>query len=248
LADQPPQGTPPEQDKLLQLQVAAGDLLVRGGKYVAWVVGAGLLVTLVYGLVTSWQSHRRRAEFDAVSQVDFLMPRPDPVAAYGLAPRDDLADPARVADLEEGARRYQAAAEAGHGAAAALAWLRVADTYDRLGRPEARLDALAKGAAADPGGLGGFSLDSAYAQGLADSGKLDEAVAHMRAAAGRHRGFFAEQCLVSLAKLQVQAGQSEEARATLAEVRSRFPSSPRKDALAELDAQLGAVGQAGGGG
>lgn len=242
MADNDPQGTPQEQDKLLQLQVAAGDFLVRAGKYVAWVVGAGLLVLLVYGLFSTWQRHRRVSEFDAISQVDFLMPRAAPMAAYGLAPRDDLSDAARVADLEEGARRYAAAAADAHGAAAALGWLRTADTYDRLGRAEDRTEALRKGAAARVGGIGGYSLDNAYARALADQGKLDEAAAHLRDAAGRHTGFLAEQCLVALANIQAQSGKAEDARATIAELRSRFPTSPRKDAVAEIEAQLGAGG------
>ena len=238
-ADEAP---PPEQDTLFRLQMAASDFILGNAKYVSYIVGLVLLAALVYGGVTSWLASREAEEFAAVSRIDHKMPKVEELARFGLAPMDDKADTARMANVEEGARRYTAAGDASHGAAAVYAYLRAAESWERVDKPDERMAVLAKASKVGAEDLPGYTADAAYAAALVDAGKTDEALQLYREMATRHEAFFAERSLILLAGAQIVAGRQADAKTVIAEFRERFPASPRAAEVAALEQRAGSEG------
>ncbi len=236
------EAAPVEQDSLFRLQMAVSDFVLGNAKYFSYIVGAVLLSSLVYGVVTSWLSSREAEEYAAVARIDFKMPKVEQLALFGLAPMDDKTDTARMANVEEGAKRYTAAGDESHGAAAAYAYLKAADAWERVGKPDERLAVLEKASKLGAKDLPGFSADAAYAAALVDAGRTDDALALYRAMAGRHEGFFAERSLLLLAEAQIAAGKKDDAKLVLAELRQRFPQSPRENEIVFLEKKLGSGG------
>lgn len=236
MAEDPKQSaSPPEQqdtDVLFKLQVEITEFFLKNAKYGVYVAVAALLGAAGWGGYSSWRESRIEKQFESIAAVDFLMPQPDPMSEYGLAPRDDKSDAARMANLEEGARRFEAAAKGCTGSAATYGWLKAADAWDRAGKADARLAALKAATETGATDLPAYAADMAYAGALVDAGKTDEALAHYRAAVGRQKGFYAAQALGELARAQVAAGKSAEAKATIEELKAAHPDQ------AELVASL----------
>ncbi|MDP2306713.1 MAG: hypothetical protein Q8P18_11880 [Pseudomonadota bacterium] len=233
---------PVEQDQLFRLQMAASDFLLGNAKYFGYLVGLVLLGTLVYGVTTSWLAAREAEEFAAIARIDFKMPKVEQLAQFGLAPMDDKADTTRMANVEEGARRYTAAGDEAHGAAAVYAYLKAADTWERVDKPDQALLALQKASEIGAKDLPGYTAGAAYAAALIDAGKTDEALTLYRDMAGRLDGFYAERSLILLANAQIAAGRQADAKLVIAEFKQRFPQSPRIAEVAALEARAGSAG------
>ena len=230
---------PPEQDALFRMQMAVSDFVLGYWKYGGYLLGAVLLVALIYGGMDAIGKSIAERDYGAVADIDWRMPKVDDLARYGFAPMDDPNDAARMSDLAEGAHRYATAAEAAHGGAAVYAWLKAADAWKRAGKGDEALAALKKASAVRAGDLPGFTADSACGSAMLDAGETEAALSHFRDMAGRYQGFFAEESLIQLMKAQIQAGKADEAKATMDEFRKRFPESPRSDALASAGTGAG---------
>jgi tetratricopeptide (TPR) repeat protein len=233
---------PPEQDTLFRLQMAASDFILGNAKYVGYIVALALVGSLVYGGVTSWTAAREAEEFAAISRIDHKMPKVEELARFGLAPMDDKTDATRMANVEEGARRYSATADDAHGAAAVYAYLRAAETWERVDKADEAMSALKKASEVGAKDLPGFAADAAYTAALLDAGKTDEALALYRDMANRHEGFFAERSLLLLADAQIGAGRQADAKIAIEEFRKRFPQSPRAAEVGALEARAGSAG------
>ena len=105
-------------DYLFRAQLAFTSFYTANGRYLGWVGVAALGGVLVWGLWSMWQEHSAAGDFGDIAAIDYKMPKPDPMSKYGLAPADDPTDAGRKADLEEGARRFEATAKASSGTAA----------------------------------------------------------------------------------------------------------------------------------
>jgi len=228
-----------EEDALFKLQVAASDFLFKNVRVFVWIVVAGLGVALVYSLYTEWRVRSAKSAYGAIADIDYKMPAVDQMARYGLAPMDDPTDTVRLANVEEGARRYRAAAQEASGGAAVFAYLRAADTWTRLGKDEEALRDLEAAAALGQSDLPGFAAASRYATALAGKDRLEEAMGVLRELATREKGLYDEEALIALAQLQVQAGKPDEAQRVVDEFRTRFPDSPR---VARMAAFMTAAG------
>ncbi len=228
-----------EQDQLLRLQVAFNDFVLGYAKYAGYLLVLVILGAGVYGMATSWLERRAKGEFAAIAAVDFHMPKPDQMGMYGLGPKDDPSDTRRMSDLAEGARRYTGIAKSAHGTPAVYAWLRAADAHERAGKADDHLAALKSATALNAGGLAGFTADAAYASSLLGAGRSDDALAHYRAMAGRHKEFYAEQSLILLATAQFEAGKGDDAKKTLEEFTTRFPTSGAAAQVAALAGRIG---------
>ncbi len=237
-----PASPPQETDTLFRLQMAASDFILGNVKYVGAAVGVLLLATLVYGLTASWLSSREAEEFAAIAAVDHKMPKVDPLAQFGLAAMDDKTDAARMANVEEGARRYLAAGEESHGAAAVYAYLKAAETFARVDKKNERTAALEKASQVGAKDLAGYTADAALAGAWIDAGRVDDALGLYRDMAGRLQGFYAERSLILLAEAQVAAGKSTEARLVIDEFKLRFPTSPRTGDLAAIEQRIASGG------
>lgn len=226
-----------QEDPLFQAQMWVYDRVMTYWKHGALAVGFILLGSLVYGLYDSWAVGRAKEAEAAIAAIDFRVPKPSELSMMGIGPADDLNDATRVANLEEGARRFQATAQEASGAQAAQAWLKAAELWQRLGR-DAETKAAFEGALqAESAGVFGFVAHNGLASIALDEGKLDEAITHYRAVAEADRGFFGEQALIGLARAQAQNGKGPESLQTLEELRKRYPESPR---LVDLSVELGA--------
>lgn len=236
------ESAPVEQDTLFRLQMAVSDFVLGNAKYLGYVVGVVLLGALVYGVYTSWTTSRSEEEFAEIARIDFKMPKVEQLAVFGLAPMDDKTDTARMANVEEGAKRYAALGDDAHGAAAVYAYLKAADAFARVDKPAERLAVLEKASKVGAPGIAGFSADAAYGAALVDAGRTDDALALYRDMAGRHKDFYAERSLILLAEAQIAAGKKDDAKLVLAEFRQRFPQSPRENEIAFLEQKLGSGG------
>lgn len=234
------QAAPVEQDALFRLQMAVSDFVLGNAKYAGYLVGIVLLGALIYGVTTSYLHSRAEGEFEAIAAVEHRMPKQSRAAMFGIEKETD--DPAKVADLQEGARRFEAAAKDAHGSASVYAWLQAADAWERSGNAEARMAAIEAATKVGDKDLPGFSADSAWAGALIDAGRTEEGLGVYRTMAGKYQGFYAERSLLMLAEAQLAAGKAAEARLTVDELKSRFPSSPRAASIAALEAKVAAGG------
>jgi hypothetical protein len=237
-AENPPPA-PVEQDSLFRLQMAISDFVLGNAKYAGTLVGIILLGALIYGLTTSWLASREANEFAEVARIDFKMPKVEQMALYGLAPMDDKSDTARMATVEEGAKRYAAAGDASHGAAAVYAFLKSADAWERVGNTDEKLAVLAKANAVGASDLAGYTAGAAYASALLDAGKTDDGLQTLQGMTTRFKGFYAERSFLLLAEAQVAAGKAAEARATIEAFSKQFQDSPRAAEIAAIAQKLG---------
>lgn len=242
VVDESPSAPPPpvaeDQDYVFRAQVALSEAGLKYGKYLGLVVVLVLLGSLAWGGYGSWTENKEKAAFEKIAAIDFLMPEPSEMSLYGLAPKDDPADATRMSNLEEGARRYEAAAAELAGTAQVLAWLRASEAWERAGKTEESRAAALK-ASGGGTGLADFVGDTARVRVLVDGGKSDEAEATLREMAGRYTDFFAEQSLIRLANLQVGLGKADAAGATYTEVTTRFPTTFDLVSLSALAVRLG---------
>jgi tetratricopeptide (TPR) repeat protein len=222
--------------------MALSDFVLGNAKYVSVLVGLVLLGALVYGLTTSYLRSREAGEFADIARIDFKMPKVEDLARYGLAPMDDKSDAARMANVEEGARRYEAVGDRAHGAAAVYAFLKSADAWERVDKKDKALAVLEKASKVGAKDLAGFTADSAYAAALVDAGKTDDALQLYRTMAGRYQGFYGERSLLLLADAQITAGRGSDAKLVIDEFRQRFPQSPRASELGALEQRIGSGG------
>lgn len=240
----PPSPTPPpeareDEDYVFRAQIALTEFGLRYWKYAGYLVGGALLIAAVWGGYDSYSRGRAEAAFAKISSIDFLMPKIDQMAMYGLGPKDDPKDAARMSDLEEGARRYEAVAKEASGSAAAIAWLKAADAWTRAGKNDAAIAAHAAAGTTGGGELTTFVADSVRVGDLVDAGKSADAEALLRDMSGRYSGFFAEESLIQLANLQADEERLVEAKATYLEITGRFATSNDLAGLSVLAARLG---------
>lgn len=222
-------------DYLFRLQLAISSFFSTNSRYLGYLAGAGLAGVLVWGLWEVWQERSANEAYGAIATIDYKMPKPDPMSRYGLAPADDPNDAGRMADLKQGAKLFEDAARGSSGSAAAYAYLKAADAWERAGDTDARLAALKAGYAAGGGDLPTWSLGAAYAGALSDAGRAEEALGVYREIAGKTQGFYAQQALMALAGAQIDLGKNDDARATIQEFKTRFPNaSPERVAALEV--------------
>lgn len=225
-----------EVDLLFKFQMWLFDLVTRWWKRVAIGVGVYLAGTLVYGLFDSWRTSRALEASAEIAQVDFRMPKGDQLAQLGLTPLDDLNDPARVANLEAGARKYTEAAAGAPATQAAVAHLKAAETWERLQRPEEARKSYQAALDAQDDGPAGFAAKAGLAALALGEGKPEEAARLYRELADANRDVLGEHALGRL--LRLHHAQKDDARVQelLGELGSRYADSPRAQALA---AELG---------
>jgi hypothetical protein len=244
-APQPPTASPadraiPEdQDYLFRASVATSEFLLKNWKYGGWLLGAVLLGSLAWGLYGSYRASVLAEQYDAIADIDFRMPALSQRAMYGMGPKDDPADSARKATLEEGARRYAAAARAASGSAAVYAWLKSAESWERAQNPEEQRKAVEAATQVGAGDLAGFVADSAWVGLLLAESRAAEAEAALTAMADRYSGLYAEEALLRLAGVQADAGATDKAKATVESLKKRFPTPVQAESVDALAARLG---------
>jgi len=228
----------PEVDVLFRTEMHVRNFVLGYWKHALSALGVFLLGALVLGLYRSYIEGAVRESSAAISDIDQGLPQPDQAALYGLAPVDDISDPEIAQALTDAAGGYEEIANGAIKAASAEAWLKAADTWRRAGddaRARAAYEVLLERGA---GGL----FTAAARNGLAaldlEAGDAAAAAAHLRALADDDQGILAERALLDMARSEIAQGNRDKARELIAELRLRFPKSPRAADAAALEAEL----------
>lgn len=233
-------GDPAEGDTdiLFRAQMGAYNFLAKNWQRLLGVLGVALLGVLAYSLYLDYDRNQQRELQARIADIDRKMPKPDPMAAMLGTPQDDPADEQLMANLKEGARRYEAVGADGNGTGAVMAWMRAADTYERAGDTEGAARALEQAHGLSASGALGWSAAAQLAALKADTGDVDGAAAlYQPYAAGD--GFIAEHATLELGLMYEVAGRTDEARTTLGTFGERFPESALVPLAAEALGRLG---------
>ncbi|MFT5586221.1 MAG: tetratricopeptide (TPR) repeat protein [Cognaticolwellia sp.] len=225
-------GEEEEVDYLFQARMSLFKWFTRNWKGFAAIAGAVLVVALVYNVYDSVTTNRAKEGAAAIHAVDSKMPKIEPMARMGILPIDDLNDATRLANLEEGARRYEAAAMGTGGSAASEAWLKAAGTHERLGHAEQAKAAYEQAMSAYDKGILGFGARTALAGMALEAGDTAGALGHYATLAEREDGLLAEQAMIYQASVYEDMDDQAQLQATYDSFLERFPSSPR---TAEFD-------------
>lgn len=220
-------GEEEEVDYLFQARMSLFKWFTRNWKGFAGAAGIVLVVALAYNVYESVTTSQSRDGASAIHAVDIKMPKVEPMARMGILPLDDLSDANRVANLEEGARRYEAAANGTGGSSAAEAWLKAAEIHERLGSAVQDKAAYEQALGAYDKGILGFGAHTALAGIALEAGDTADALAHYATLAGREDGLLAEQALIYQAVVYEDMGDQAQLQATYDSFMERFPGSPR---------------------
>lgn len=226
-----------EQDVLFRAQMGVAHIVLGYWRHALAVVGVVLLVALIYGLVGDYRKGKQEEWQASIASVDVDLPPPDPLAQYGLGPMDDPNDAEKMGKLAESAKAYEAVAEGANGAAAILALLRAAETWERAGKLDESEAALRKADGMHGEGALGWAARASLANRLATRGDVDGAAALFRETANG-QGFYAERALYELGNLYASAGRREDAGKAFEEFTGRFADSTLADEVAAARGQL----------
>ncbi len=231
-----------DADALFKAQMALADVGLKYWKHAFGVILLVLAGVFVRGQWTEHVAESNRASFSSIAKVDRAVPD-----AFTMGPNgpETLTDADATARLVKAADEYVVIAGRANGASAVEAWLKAADAYRRVGDSGKQLSALTAAASLEAEGAVAYGADLAYARALVATGKVDEAMAHLRTTAGAMTGFYGEQALLELARVQVDADKKDDARRTLDEFKARFGASKDAVAVKALESRL--AGPASGG-
>lgn len=213
-----------EADVLFRAQMGIYNFFAGYWRQLLGVLGVLLLVALGYSLYIDYARDSQRDIQAAIAAIDIKMPKPDPMAAMLGTPAYDPSDEDLMANLAEGARRYEAVAKEGAGAGATMAWLRAADTWQLAGKKDEAIAALQAAHDMGASGVMGWSAGAQLAALKAEAGDADAAAAvYKQFSAGD--GFIAEHAALELGLMYESAGRADEASAALTDFVTRFPES-----------------------
>ena len=228
-----------EEDFLFKLQMQ-----IANAFYGYWKHGIGLAcivlaVTFFYG---TYQNNSLEKQKETQSEIDAIsrkMPEPSQLYFVGMGGMDDLTDPNRVAELEEGARRFEVVAKNGTGTGAGMAWIEAAKAWDRAGNRDSARSAYAEAHGIGMEGITGWTAAFGLAQAHDDAGDLDAAAAILRLQADSEEGFVAEYALFALANMYADGDRVADARTAYQEFATRHPDSSYAQMVTASLARLG---------
>lgn len=236
---QEPQGAavPPadseDVDVLFKAQMWLFDLVARWWKHVVLAVGLILLGTLVYGTYDSWRTGKAEDASAEIAKIDFRMPKADPLAMMGFSALDNLSDPVRVANLEAGAQKYTEAAASAPAEQAALAHLKAAELWVRLGKTDEARTSFQAALDADDSGPYGFAANAGLATLALQAGQPEDAITRFRALADDNKDVYGEQALRQLVTIYHSQKDTAHRDEALMELVTRYPNSSRNQQLAD---------------
>ncbi len=213
-----------EADVLFQAQMGIYNFFTGNWKLLLGLLGLGLVGVFIFSMTDTHLTNQQREMQAEIYEIDRRMPQPDPLSAYGLAPADDPEDATRIANLKEGARRYEAVAASGRGTASVMALLRAGEAWARAGDTDAQLAALEKAHALGAPGVLGWSAAAQLAAIYVVSCNAAAAAAIYTQYSAQD-SLIGQQALLELGLLQEASGTPEEAKKTLQDFTTRYPKS-----------------------
>jgi tetratricopeptide (TPR) repeat protein len=214
-----------DQDVIFKAQMGVYQFFATWWKQLLGGLGIFLAGTLAYSLISDHQREEQRDLHAEISDIERRMPTPDPLAAYGMAPLDDPEDEERIANLREGARRYDVIATDGRGAAATMASLKAAGAWQRAGDAESELASLQLANESSGSGILGWSAASQLAAAKMAAGDVDGAAAVLTAVNQSTSGIIGEKALLDLGLMYESAERADDAIKTLEDFTARYPES-----------------------
>lgn len=227
-------GDPSEGDTdfLFRTQMGVYNFFAGYWKQLLGLLGIFLLIALGASLYLDYSRDQQRALQAQIAEIERKMPQPDPMALMLGQPADDPNDEDRMANLQEGARRYEAVAQAGSGTGGVMAWLYAADAWKRAGDTERMTAALQQAHDAGATGSVGWSAAARLANAKATAGDVDGAVSLLEGFSSGE-GFVAQHASLEMGLMLEAAGRAEEASTKLQGLMERFPDSPLAPQVAE---------------
>jgi hypothetical protein len=200
-----------EEDVLFKTQMKVVNLLLGHWKTGLAVVGACLLMVLAVGQYQAAQIDNQRGFQAEIADIERRMPLETPEERFGLTSVPMA--PELIANLEEGARRFETVAGSASGTGAVMAWLKAGGAWSRAGNTENEKAAYANAHGFGASDVLGWSAASQLAALQANAGEIDEALATLGSLATKVSGLEAEQTELAMAMLLEDAERAGEAEA-----------------------------------
>ena len=192
-----------EEDVLFKTQMRVLNLLLGHWKTGLAIVGTILLGVLIVGEYNEYMTSQQRGFQGEIADVDRRMPAPSPTERLGL---DGMGITDEVkANVEEGARRYEAVGGSATGTASTMAWLRAGAAWERAGATDKAM--------------------AAYGSTQAASGDVDGAIATLQSLSGRVSGLASEHAEIGVATILEDAGRTAESKAAFSAFLVAHPDS-----------------------
>ncbi len=229
-----------EEDVLFKTQMKVLNLLLGHWKTGLAIVGGVLLVVLGVGQYQNAQIEEQRGFQAEIADIDRRMPVETAEERFGLNTEGIL--PEVKANIEEGARRYEAVAGGANGSAAVAAWIKAGAAWQRAGDAEKAAAAFKAAHGVGASGVVGWSAASQYASTQADAGDVTAAIATLTTVRPLVSGLEADQTDLAIAMLREESGDAAGAKAAYQSFIDTKPASvlveQAADGLARLqDAQ-----------
>lgn len=212
-----------EEDVLFKTQMKVLNLLLGHWKTGLMIGGAILLGVLAVGEYQAYKTTEQREFQGQIADIDRRMPAMTPAEALGG--KGAGVPPELMANVEEGARRYEAVGASANGTAAVMAWLRAGNAWERSGDDEKAKQAYASAHSVGASGVVGWSAASQYATLQASAGDADGAMATLKSVSGKVTGLEAEQAELSLAIVLEDADRTAESKAAYEAFKTAHPTS-----------------------
>ncbi len=229
-----------EEDVLFKAQMRVLNVLLGHWKTGLAIVGAVLFGVLVVGEYAAHQVGEQREFQDQIADIDRRMPDRSPTEI--LNPSGQGLDANIKANVEEGARRYEAVAGDASGAAAVMAWLKAGGAWERAGDGEKAMAAYGAAHTVGVADVIGWSAASQYANAQAAAGDPDGAIATLKAVEPRVSGLSAQQVALSIAMVLEDAGRKDDSRAAYEAFLSAHPTSSLTEQANDGIRRLGDAG------
>lgn len=207
-----------DEDVLLQAQMWVYNFVMQHWKKMLYGFGAILLVVLVQGLYTDKVVQGQRAVHAEMAMVKYELPEPNPMAQYGLAPKDNPNDEKKMTSLRASAKELERIASEGTGSASWFAWVDAAAVWERATETDAQIVALTKASELSVDevliAVSKMQLANVYMQ----TDKTDDAIALLEGMTGIWSPDMKAQICLNLARIYLSQGNAEKAKTTLGQV------------------------------
>jgi predicted negative regulator of RcsB-dependent stress response len=207
-----------DEDVLLQAQMWVYNFVMQHWKKMLYGFGAILLVVLVQGLYTDNVVQGQRAVHAEMAMVKYELPEPNPMAQYGLAPKDNPNDEKKMTSLRASAKELERIASEGTGSASWFAWVDAAAVWERATETDAQIVALTKASELSVDeiliAVSKMQLANVYMQ----TDKTDDAIALLEGMTGIWSPDMKAQICLNLARIYLSQGNAEKAKTTLGQV------------------------------
>lgn len=225
-----------EEDVLFKTQMRVLNLLLGHWKTGLTGIAVVLLSVLGVGQYQNAQVEGQRTFQAQIADVDKRMPIATVEERFGLT-ATGLTEEVK-ANVEEGARRYEAIAAEATGTSAVAAWLKAGAAWKRAGDSEKGLAAFASAHSIGATGLVGWSAGSQYASSQADAGDVAGAISTLESVRLMVSGLEADQVELAIAMLREESGDTAAAKAAYQAFVSANPTSVLLEQAADGIARL----------